>query len=107
MNRVRTDLLHSNCYINTHSPIVMPLDLSEINSIPEIIKEITSITGHIDILINNGGVSHRGTIIATNIDVDMKIMQVNYFGNVAITKGNNQVLLIEFNEGLLILLGFK
>lgn len=93
LNRVRTDLLHSHCYLNTHSPIVMPLDLSALDSIPDVIKKITSITGHIDILINNAGVSHRGTATSTNIDIDIKVMQVNYFGTVAITKGINQVLL--------------
>lgn len=45
--------------------------------------------GHIDILINNGGISFRGDINNTNIDVDMKVMLVNYFGQVAVTKGEN------------------
>lgn len=86
LDRVRTDLLHSQCNITTHSPIVMPLDLSDFDTLPTIIDKITAITGHIDILINNGGVSHRGTVLSTNITVDMKIMEVNYFGSVALTK---------------------
>lgn len=87
LERVRTDLLHSNSNSHSHSPIVMPLDLSDIDSLQQIIKNIHSITGHIDILINNGGISNRGTVLATNVDVHMKVMQVNYFGTVAITKG--------------------
>lgn len=88
LDRVRTDLLHSQCNINTHSPIVMPLDLSDVDTLPEVIRRIISIVGHIDILINNGGISHRGTVLNTSLSVDMKIMQVNYFGTVAITKGS-------------------
>lgn len=65
----------------------MPLDLTDIDSLPQIVKKIISITGHIDILINNGGVSNRGTVLSTGIEVHMKVMQVNYFGTVAFTKG--------------------
>lgn len=65
----------------------MPLDLSKIDSVSQIIEKITTITGHIDILINNGGISNRGTVMNTNLEVHMEVMQVNYFGTVAITKG--------------------
>lgn len=44
--------------------------------------------GTIDILINNGGISNRGTVLDTSIEVDSKVMAVNYFGTVALTKGN-------------------
>ncbi|VEN57570.1 unnamed protein product [Callosobruchus maculatus] len=89
LERVRSDLLHTHYTVQTHPPIIIPLDLSDINSLPEQVKKILSITGHIDILINNGGISHRGSIISTNPDVDMKIMLVNYFGAAALTKGIN------------------
>lgn len=88
LDRVRTDLLHSHCNVHTHSPIVMPLDLSDLDSLPQVIQNVTTITGHIDILINNGGISNRGTVLDKNISVDLKVMQVNYFGTVALTKGN-------------------
>lgn len=87
LERVRTELLHSNTNSHSHSPIVMALDLSEVNSLQQTIEKIISITGHIDILINNGGISHRGTVLSTKVDVHMKVMQVNFFGTVAITKG--------------------
>ncbi|KAJ8969354.1 hypothetical protein NQ317_016139 [Molorchus minor] len=80
------DLLHTHCTVQTHPPIIIPLDLSDLESLPGHIEKIISITGHIDILINNGGVSHRGTVISTTLDVDVKIMQINYFGSVTLTK---------------------
>lgn len=49
-------------------------------------KQILDIHGHIDILINNGGVSVRSDVVGTQIDVDIKIMLVNYFGTAALTK---------------------
>ncbi|CAH1953588.1 unnamed protein product [Acanthoscelides obtectus] len=87
LERVRSDLLNTHCTVETaQPPIIIPIDLSELDSLPEQVKKILSITGHIDILVNNGGVSHRGTVISTTLDVDMKIMMVNYFGAAALTK---------------------
>lgn len=43
--------------------------------------------GDIDIFINNGGISTRGSVMDTDIEVDMRVMTVNYFGPVALTKG--------------------
>lgn len=87
LDRVRTDLLHTHSTIQTHPPIILPLDLSNIDSLAENVKKIIAVTGKIDILINNGGVSHRGSVLSTQTNVDMKIMMVNYFGTTALTKG--------------------
>lgn len=43
--------------------------------------------GRIDILVNNAGISYRGEIISTDVSVDIRLMVVNYFGQVAVTKG--------------------
>lgn len=87
LERIKSNLIHSKWYNNSNSPIVMPLDLSDTYSLSQIVEKIISVTGHIDILINNAGITHRGTILSTNIDIHMKVMQVNYFGTVAITNG--------------------
>lgn len=87
LDRVRSELLDTHPTVTTYPPIIIPLDLSDINSLPGVVKKIIDITGHIDILVNNGGVSHRGSVLNTNPDVDIKIMLVNYFGAAALTKG--------------------
>lgn len=71
----------------THPPVILPLDLSDINSLPDKVDKVLSIFGHIDILLNNGGVSVRADVVSTTVDVDIKVMLVNYFGSVAMTKG--------------------
>ncbi|KFO32904.1 Dehydrogenase/reductase SDR family member 7B [Fukomys damarensis] len=48
--------------------------------------EILQCFGHVDILINNAGISYHGVIMDTTVDVDKKIMETNYFGPVALTK---------------------
>ncbi|KAL1491143.1 hypothetical protein ABEB36_011785 [Hypothenemus hampei] len=85
LERVRTDLLHSQCKSTTYPPIIVPLDLSEPN-FQNHVDKVLSITGKIDILVNNGGISYRGLVKDTRIDVDQRIMAVNYFGTVALTK---------------------
>jgi short-subunit dehydrogenase len=40
----------------------------------------------IDILVNNGGISQRALTVETDLEVDRRIMEVNYFGQVALTK---------------------
>lgn len=67
-------------------------------------KTVLEIHGHIDILVNNGGVSMRADAVDTKIDVDIKIMTVNYFGAVAMTKA---VLpsMIKRKEGRILCIG--
>ncbi|ERL86945.1 dehydrogenase/reductase SDR family protein 7-like [Dendroctonus ponderosae] len=86
LERVRTDLLHSQCRETTYPPIIIPLDLSEYHNLRTHVDKILSITGRIDILVNNGGISQRGKAKDTLIEVDQKIMAVNYLGTVALTK---------------------
>jgi len=62
-------------------------DLADIPGISAAMKQANSFYGHVDILINNGGISYRGSIIDTKIEVDVSVMNINYFGAVAVTKG--------------------
>ncbi|KAL0272689.1 UNVERIFIED_CONTAM: hypothetical protein PYX00_005561 [Menopon gallinae] len=84
--RVRKVLLQMHKTTPTYPPVLLPLDLSDINLLPSKAQDALQIFGHIDILINNGGISYRGNVMNTDVDVDMKVMLVNYFGHVALTK---------------------
>lgn len=63
--------------------------MSDLEQLETFVNNIYDVCGKIDILINNGGISHRGSILHTKLDVDQKIMFTNYFGSVGLTKGNN------------------
>jgi short-subunit dehydrogenase len=65
---------------------VLTLDLSHIDMMKSITKEAISAFGTIDILVNNGGISQRSPIIETSIDVDRKLMEIDYLGTVALSK---------------------
>lgn len=74
-------------YGPVHIPAVVQLDLGDLNMVKEKTTEILQIYGYIDILINNAGMSHRGNVLETTIEVDQRLMTVNYFGPLTLTKG--------------------
>jgi len=65
---------------------VILIDLEKSDSFSELAKEIFQKYGRIDYLVNNGGLSQRGEASTTPIEVDRRIMEINYFGNIALTK---------------------
>lgn len=71
---------------NPENHLVIPLDLADSSNFSEKVAQVVSHFGRIDILINNGGVSQRGEAHATSIAINRQIMEVNYFGAVALTK---------------------
>lgn len=75
----------ANCEQSENVAIVA-LDLGDSMSIPQKAKEAGTFFGPIDILIHCGGISQRDKVINTKIDVDRQLMEVNYFGTVALTK---------------------
>ncbi|NXR32566.1 DRS7B reductase, partial [Zosterops hypoxanthus] len=70
----------------THEPHTVVFDLSDTKTVVNAAEEILRALGHVDILINNAGISFRGTIVDTGLDVDKKVMETNYFGPIAFTK---------------------
>ncbi len=61
-------------------------DLSDTSGIESLASGLLAEEGRIDILLNIGGVSQRATILDTPIWLDRKIMEINYFGTIALTK---------------------
>nr|WP_321235606.1 SDR family oxidoreductase [uncultured Psychroserpens sp.] len=71
---------------NPNSVYVLALDLEDTLAMKSITETAISAFGKIDILVNNGGISQRSPIIETSIDVDRKLMEVDYLGTVALSK---------------------
>jgi short-subunit dehydrogenase len=69
---------------DTH--LIVPLDLEHSDNFKQLAASVVAQVNRIDILINNGGISQRGTAFETDDAVDRRIMEVNYFGNIALTK---------------------
>lgn len=71
---------------NSDVHMVQALDLAKSDDFPQITKQVVEKMGRIDFLFNNGGISQRSEVQETSLDIDRKIMEVNYFGNIALTK---------------------
>ncbi len=65
---------------------ILPLDLEKQDNFNELVEIVIQKFKKIDILINNGGISQRSEVHETPIEIDRKIMEINYFGNIALTK---------------------
>ncbi len=65
---------------------VIPLDLIRSETFPAIVADVLARCGRIDVLVNNGGVSQRARALDATPDVERALMEVDYFGPVALTK---------------------
>lgn len=80
LEEVRSQLHHSEKHL------VLPLDLEHSSNFAELAQHVIDKVHRIDFLFNNGGISQRGTAFETDESVDRRIMEVNYFGNIALAK---------------------
>jgi short-subunit dehydrogenase len=66
--------------------MILPFDLSDTKNATGLMAQIMNKFGRIDIVINNGGMSQRGTAAETPEEVSRELMEINYFSAVNITK---------------------
>lgn len=71
---------------NSERHQVIPLDLANTEQITCIVNDYINEHGTVDILVNNGGIAQRGSARETKLDVQRQVMEVNYFGTVAMTQ---------------------
>ncbi len=71
---------------NSENVKILPLDLENYNNMSSKVDEALLLFGTIDVVFNNGGISQRSLAKDTSIEVDKRIMNINYLGTVALTK---------------------
>src|ERR1019366_9467446 len=80
LERVRRGLLRADEHL------CLPLDLAQSATFPALTARVLEKFGCVDILVNNGGVSQRALAAEMLLDVERTMMEVNYFGSIALTK---------------------
>lgn len=65
---------------------VLPLDVSDELAIAAAVKEAESYFGGIDLLLHSAGITQRSMAVDTKLDTVRRIMEINFFGPVAITQ---------------------
>ncbi len=66
--------------------LLLAFDLENTQNIEALVEIAIQKFSGIDLLINNGGISQRALTKDTSLEIDRKIMEVNYFGTIALTK---------------------
>lgn len=84
-NEMKLNEVKKECH-HPENVVVLTLDLEDYNSLNSKTIEAINKFGRIDVLFNNGGISQRSFANETIIEVDKRIMDINYLGTVALTK---------------------
>ena len=85
----RVEELHrvkKNLNIPEENCLILPIDLEQHHRAHEWAQKVIAKFNQIDILINNGGISQECLALNTSSEVEYKIMNINYFGNIALAK---------------------
>jgi short-subunit dehydrogenase len=77
--------LKNNC-THPENVVVLTHDLADYTSAKKKVERAVAAFGSIDVMIHNAGISQRSLAIDTDIEVDKKLMDVNYIGTIALTK---------------------
>ena len=87
--RRKTELerVKGNCPASAQPQIrALPLDLEKPETLQLSTEAAIQMFGHVDMLINNGGITQRSLAADASMDVYRRLMEVNFFGPVALTK---------------------
>ncbi|KMQ58862.1 short-chain dehydrogenase [Chryseobacterium sp. BLS98] len=85
-NKDQLDAVAQKAGLEANRFTVLPLDLEDYKKMPDVVAEVVDRFGKIDILINNAGLSQRSLAIETDIEVDKRLMDIDFIGTVALTK---------------------
>jgi len=66
--------------------LVLPLDVTDFESMPAAVNTVCSAFGRIDMLINNAGISQRSLCVDTDMSVYRRLFEVDVLGQIALTK---------------------
>ena len=90
LTALEADLLmnvRSEC-LNLGAPAVttLPFDLSQTDELENLANNAIKVYGHIDVFYNNAGISQRGTTVETDMAVIRKVMDIDFYAPVILTK---------------------
>jgi len=66
--------------------LILPMDMLEIDTIPQKVQEVIAYFGQIDIVVQNAGISQRSMVKDTVFQVYRDLMEINFFSIVALTQ---------------------
>lgn len=85
-NEEKLNLVKSQAKLPDENCKILPLDLEDSKSLENKTKKAISFFNQVDQVFHCGGFSQRSLAKNTNLSLDRKIMEVDYFGTIAISK---------------------
>lgn len=80
------ELLAPECEKKGAACICLYIDMASPDTIASFVENVSKRFQKIDVLINNAGISQRSQAEETSLEVDRKIMEINFFAQVHLTK---------------------
>ncbi len=77
--------------------LILPIDMAEVDYFSVHVDTVKQRFGRIDYLFHNAGITQRSTVVDTDFSVYQRIMAVNFFGVVALTKAILPIMLAQGN----------
>jgi short-subunit dehydrogenase len=65
---------------------IVPFDIADADQREDAAREVLGQFERIDVLVNNAGIGQRSAAMETLLEVDRRVMEVDFFGPVALTK---------------------
>ena len=65
---------------------VLPFDIADTTQVEEAVRTVLADIERLDVLVNNAGISQRALAHETELAVDRRVLEVDFFGPVALTK---------------------
>jgi dehydrogenase/reductase SDR family member 7B len=85
----------SDCESEGVKAVFAPFDLGNPEQIKSMVSRVLKEHPKIDILISNGGISQRSLAMETPVEIDRKILEINFFGAITLTKALLPALVAE------------
>jgi dehydrogenase/reductase SDR family protein 7B len=85
-NISQLELVAASCQERGAETLVLAFDLTSAEDSTAAAETIKKQFPRLDILVNNGGISQRSLLIETPIEVSRRIMEVDFWGHVRLTK---------------------
>ncbi len=85
-NKQALENVRKKCLLFTDHCEVLAFDMLNIDAFDSLTNQAFQFYGRIDYLCNNAGISQRSLIKDTPLEIDRKVMELDYFSQVALTK---------------------
>lgn len=64
----------------------LPCDLAQLDQLETLVSKAWEAFGHIDVFFSNAGISQRGTTVETDLSVIRRVMDLDYYAPIILTK---------------------